>query len=246
MNTGIYEIRNSINNKKYIGSACRIDHRWHNHKSLLKKNAHHSRYLQNSWNKYGENVFIFRVLLFCDKQNNIFYEQICIDKFRPEYNINPTAESSLGSKASEETKKKMSIARRNRPPCSEETRKKMSETLKKQLAENPDRPRFRLGSKSRLGQHPNEETRKKMSSWQKGRKLSELTKEKIGITMSKRKITWGDKISESKKKWWKEHQNNKPIKHKCYMCGKFTKLKEIEANICDDCLQKIKIINHDN
>lgn len=31
--------------------------RWKDHLRLLRLNKHHSQYLQNAWNKYGENAF---------------------------------------------------------------------------------------------------------------------------------------------------------------------------------------------
>ena len=60
--SGIYKILNIINNKIYIGSAVNIDRRWSEHKSLLTNNKHHSKYLQNSFNKYGTENFLFEVV----------------------------------------------------------------------------------------------------------------------------------------------------------------------------------------
>lgn len=59
---GIYQIKNNINNKLYIGSSCNIEKRFLAHKNLLKRNKHHSIHLQNAWNKYGEENFTFDIL----------------------------------------------------------------------------------------------------------------------------------------------------------------------------------------
>ena len=59
---GIYQIRNVINNKVYIGSSIEIYWRWSNHKYMLKRGNHSNIYLQNAWNKYGEENFEFKII----------------------------------------------------------------------------------------------------------------------------------------------------------------------------------------
>lgn len=63
---GIYRITNKENGKVYIGSSVDIHLRWLQHKSQLKKNKHHSRHLQNAWNKYGEDNFRFDIVELID------------------------------------------------------------------------------------------------------------------------------------------------------------------------------------
>lgn len=107
--SGIYQIRNIINNKVYIGSAVNFRNRWYEHKKLLIKNKHENSYLQNAWNKYGEKVFIFEILEeVLEKSNLINAEQHYIDNLEPEYNICKIAGSTLGYKHTEGTLKKMS------------------------------------------------------------------------------------------------------------------------------------------
>lgn len=98
LESGIYLIRNKKNKKSYIGSAVNIKGRWRTHRSGLKHNKHHNRFLQRSWNKYGEESFEFSVLEYCDKEELIAKEQNYLDKLNPEYNLSPTAKNCLGVK----------------------------------------------------------------------------------------------------------------------------------------------------
>src|SRR5574343_145795 len=66
---GIYKITNTINNKCYIGKSMRVFKRWYEHKAHLRKNKHINIYLQNAWNKYGENVFDFKVIEICEEKD---------------------------------------------------------------------------------------------------------------------------------------------------------------------------------
>lgn len=59
--SGIYKII-CINNKFYIGSSVNIGGRLKDHVRLLKRNKHQNKYLQNSWNKYGEKNFRFEII----------------------------------------------------------------------------------------------------------------------------------------------------------------------------------------
>jgi group I intron endonuclease len=81
-NAGIYEIVNTTNGYRYIGSSRAIRKRW---------GMHRCPHLQASWNKHGEGAFAFRVLLICDRTDLIAYEQAAIDGLRPEYNVAPKA-----------------------------------------------------------------------------------------------------------------------------------------------------------
>lgn len=63
---GIYSITNIINNKIYIGQSVEIEQRWKRHKRELNQNKHINEYLQRSWNKYGEDLFVFEIIEKCD------------------------------------------------------------------------------------------------------------------------------------------------------------------------------------
>jgi group I intron endonuclease len=106
MNSGIYIIKNIINNKIYIGSSMNIKKRWAEHKSDLIKNKHHSRTLQKSYNKHGLENFIFEVLEFVKHKNHkelFSLEQKYLDKYKPYerhvgYNISKSSMGPVGVK----------------------------------------------------------------------------------------------------------------------------------------------------
>lgn len=62
MARGIYKIINVVNNKFYVGSAVDLKRRKTRHFSELRNNKHSNGRLQNSWNKYGEQSFVFVVV----------------------------------------------------------------------------------------------------------------------------------------------------------------------------------------
>lgn len=66
--SGIYEIVNTVNGKRYIGSAKKFKIRWSKHVSALRLCKHHSRHLQAAWNKYGEAAFKFLPILTCQQR----------------------------------------------------------------------------------------------------------------------------------------------------------------------------------
>lgn len=107
MKSGIYKILNSTTGKFYIGSAVYIKNRWATHKCLFRKNKHNNTYMQNAWNKYGEDDFIFSVLEYCDKKELLNKEQLWIDWLTPNYNLILTAGNCLGYKHSNLAKSKM-------------------------------------------------------------------------------------------------------------------------------------------
>ena len=58
MNCGVYQIKNTLNGKAYIGSSKNIKRRLGIHRSMLRRGTHRNPHLQNAWNKYGESAFV--------------------------------------------------------------------------------------------------------------------------------------------------------------------------------------------
>lgn len=65
--SGIYKIVNTNTDKVYIGSCVSFIKRLKRHYYYLRTNIHHSKKLQNSWNKHGEDVFIIEYVEFFDE-----------------------------------------------------------------------------------------------------------------------------------------------------------------------------------
>lgn len=80
--SGVYKIRNIVNNKFYIGSALDLRDRYKGHLTLLRseKVNHHSSKLQEDFNKFGEDNFIFEVIAFCEPDERYNIEQKLLDK----------------------------------------------------------------------------------------------------------------------------------------------------------------------
>lgn len=119
MLSGIYFIRNIINNKIYVGSAVNLKRRFHEHWSRLKYNKHSSSYLQRAWNKYGKEAFRFEIIEICLKSQLIEKETNYIKLYNSTdenfgYNSCPTGVSALGRKHSEETKRKIGLAHKGK------------------------------------------------------------------------------------------------------------------------------------
>ena len=124
----IYQIRNTINNKIYIGSTNNIRKRWNNHRSKLNNRKHENQYLQLAWQKYGELAFEFTIIEEVNDQNRIEREIYYLNEKKSyerdigyNFDKNPTDKSGTnnsfyGKKHSEQTKQKLREIANNRSP----------------------------------------------------------------------------------------------------------------------------------
>jgi group I intron endonuclease len=158
--SGVYGIRHTASGRIYVGSAKDIRARIYQHLGALLSRKHHSRYLQNAWNKYGQSAFTLILLEKGVIERLIEREQFWIDHFdsyENGFNARPKAESMRGVKWSKAQNKARSQS--NRTAWSNETlrqklsarfkgqhrgvwtansRKKVTQTLKQRHAENPE------------------------------------------------------------------------------------------------------------
>lgn len=145
--TGIYHIKNIINNKIYIGSAADFYERWHSHNHYLNSGNHHNVHLQRAFEKYGRENFIFEIIeIVEDKSKLIEREQYYIDTLKPEYNIRKDATSNLGIKFSIEHRAKLSAWQIGNK-LSKETKYKISKTLSGRIIS--EEIRIRMGAAHR-------------------------------------------------------------------------------------------------
>lgn len=157
---GIYQIRNLINNKVYIGQSVNVMPRRNKHFFSLRHRNHTNPHLQAAFNKYGKENFIFEILLYCEPFELTRYEE-AVEKYnRPNcYNSRKCVDSNRGIERSEEFKQKF------RRPCLPETKLKISQSNK--------------GKHDRVGFNLSPEHKMKLSVSHKGKKLSEEHKRKI-------------------------------------------------------------------
>lgn len=203
-NIGIYKIENIVNGCLYIGSSVNLKKRFKDHVRLLKQNRHHSTKMQNSWNKYGEDNFIFEILECCDKNELLIKEQFFLDSYNPNLNICKVAGNKLGVKMSDKQKQFLSEINKGKK-LSDETKQKISlgnlgKTRNKGVLKSEDiKQKISL---SCLGKTFSEETKVKLSNKRKLREITEETKLKMSESHNGKVMSDETKLkmSESAKK----------------------------------------------
>ena len=117
----VYKITNTVNGKVYIGSTVDYKTRVSKHKSDLRAGKHCNEYLQRSWSKNGEELFSFTIIEIVDTVAEVSKrEQYWIDLSKASnrefgYNLKEIAYSNIGYKFSEESKMRMSYAKKGKP-----------------------------------------------------------------------------------------------------------------------------------
>lgn len=113
--SGIYAIENIANNKKYIGSSKNIPQRLGQHKWQLRHGVHCNKHLQASFDKYGEDNFLFNPIEFCDNliEREIYYVKL-FNVLNPSIGYNKASNiiDTSGYKWSEESRKKLSNSKK--------------------------------------------------------------------------------------------------------------------------------------
>lgn len=202
----IYAIRHILSGRAYVGSAVDRCRRWKYHKNRLRRRLHHSGYLQNAWNLYGEEAFEWVVLEDLSAQceglesNEIRSLLVAREHYWTElhralkpgiYNLRAISSSNLGVKYSEESKARMSAW---------QVGKKHSKATKEKLAAAKKgrelTPEHRENIRRAMS---NPEVRKKMSVNRRKRStLTEAHKQKIGLSVKgqKRSKETREKISQ--------------------------------------------------
>lgn len=116
--SGIYCIKNLINDKVYIGQALRLERRLYEHKYYLAIGKDKAVALQRAVNKYGLDNFDMSILEYCNPECLNEREIYHISQFNSSnkkfgYNLSSGGNSGLiGYKHSEETKQHMSVAKK--------------------------------------------------------------------------------------------------------------------------------------
>lgn len=180
MNCGVYQIKNTVNGKRYIGSSNQVKRRFYLHKWDLRRGKHHSITLQRSWDKYGKAAFLFKPILYCSVGDLHFYEQLFLDKMEtvdPSKGFNICCDASAagkgrvwtdaqkkaksrerkGKKVSPETLKKLQTCHQRGPDHhmfgkrhTKESREKISVALMGRKAWNKGKPQHKACSQAKI------------------------------------------------------------------------------------------------
>lgn len=59
---GIFQIKNQVNGKTFIGSSKNLNSIFNRHRFQLKMNSHKNKNLQEEWNQYGPEAYSFDIL----------------------------------------------------------------------------------------------------------------------------------------------------------------------------------------
>jgi len=197
MTSGVYQIRNTINGKVYVGSSVDITARWAVHRSDLKHGHHHSVKLQRAFDKHGADAFEYLIVRKCQMEDLLQHEQHWIDStdaVGAGYNVLPVAGSFRGRTVSRETREKLSAIARGRAGSgfrdnvvvSAETREKIRASLLGSklspdvIAKRTATLKANLKLKPRTP--PSDAARQKMRAAKLGIKLSDETRAKMSVS----------------------------------------------------------------
>ena len=121
---GVYRIFNTATGASYVGSTKSIRSRINGHIRSLRTGRHCNPKLQNAWDKYGEDAWVFSILEYCPPADLVRCEQDWVarlDTIGKGYNLQEPGDACYGSKGlgrvtSEETRKRLSVALKGRRP----------------------------------------------------------------------------------------------------------------------------------
>lgn len=123
--SGVYGLINNINGNTYIGSGVDLYNRLRDYHQPWYLASRTNLVIVRAINKYGIDNFTLVVLEFTNPEQVVASEQIWIDSYNPEYNVSPTASSTLGLLHTELSKQNIKEKMTGKPR-SQEVRDAMS------------------------------------------------------------------------------------------------------------------------
>lgn len=130
--SGVYKIKNIIDNRVYIGIASNMYKRYSGHKYMLTKGNHYNIKLQNFVNKYGINKLIFEIVLVVTNKTILVDKEI---EFIKQFNsikegFNIIEDSRKMAHIDYKLSQKISSQKRKGMPLSKEWKEHISEAKK--------------------------------------------------------------------------------------------------------------------
>lgn len=98
--------------RPYVGRASCLRTRKNYHCDALRDDRHTNQYLQNLWNKYGDEYFLFKTILVCEKDDLEYYDQVIMDLYPCKLNLALISGSRKGMRNSAQSKLKVGNANR--------------------------------------------------------------------------------------------------------------------------------------
>lgn len=89
---GVFQVKNTANGKVLLGSSLNLDGPLNSHRFMLKIGAHKNKALQQDWDEFGPDQFVFEILEevqvkddpnFNLKDELTLLEQIWLEKLQP-------------------------------------------------------------------------------------------------------------------------------------------------------------------
>lgn len=169
--TGIYKIT-SPNGRVYIGQSTNIEYRLNDHKSPYRYNTDEIPLLYRSFRKYGVDSHIFEILEECKKSELNIRERYYQDKYNVlngGLNSTLTETSDFSGRHSEESKRKMSEAKKGKPAWnkgikwSEERKKAASLQRRGRTAPNKGKPMPEHQRLNQIGRKVSDKAKKKIA-----------------------------------------------------------------------------------
>ena len=60
--TGVFQVKNTVNGKVLLGSSLNSEGSLNKHKFMLSIGTHQNKAIQEDWNEYGSDKFVFEIL----------------------------------------------------------------------------------------------------------------------------------------------------------------------------------------
>jgi len=60
--TGVFQVKNTVNGKVLLGSSLNLEGSLNKHKFMLSIGMHQNKAIQEDWNEYGSDKFVFEIL----------------------------------------------------------------------------------------------------------------------------------------------------------------------------------------
>ena len=89
---GVFQIRNTANGKVLLGSSLNLEGPLNSHRFMLAVGSHRNQMLQEDWNRYGKDKFVFEILEVVEEKDDpnfnvkdelTLLEEIWLERLQP-------------------------------------------------------------------------------------------------------------------------------------------------------------------